>query len=68
MGEGFGLPIAEAQACGTPAFATDSSTYTDLLPDPVQRLKVKDIWSIPCGQFVELLASIRVPKACGMLV
>ena len=43
MGEGFGLPIVESQACGTAAFATDFSACPELLPDPVQRLKVKDI-------------------------
>lgn len=42
MGEGFGLPLAESQACGVPALATDFSACPELLPDPVQRLAVKD--------------------------
>jgi glycosyltransferase involved in cell wall biosynthesis len=42
MGEGFGLPIVESQACGTPALATDYSACPELLPDPIQRLKVKE--------------------------
>jgi len=42
MAEGFGLPIIEAQACGTPALATDFSACPELLPDPSQRLRVKD--------------------------
>ncbi|HYE21839.1 MAG TPA: glycosyltransferase family 4 protein, partial [Tepidisphaeraceae bacterium] len=42
MAEGFGLPILEAQACGVPALATDCSACTELLPDPVQRIRVKD--------------------------
>lgn len=29
-GEGFGLPIVEAQACGTPAVATDTSSMSEL--------------------------------------
>jgi len=41
MAEGFGLPIMEAQACGTPALATDFSACPELLPDPIQRLRVK---------------------------
>lgn len=31
MGEGFGLPLLEAQACGVPAFATDCSAARELL-------------------------------------
>ena len=108
MAEGFGLPIIESQACGTPALVTDFSACPELVPDPIQRLKVKDTlvmrrnleqaivdvddiaakleyfythrdeladlgkrchqfaqqfdWSIACNQFVELLASLDVPK------
>ena len=42
MAEGFGLPIMESQACGTPALVTDFSACPELVPDPIQRLKVKD--------------------------
>ncbi len=42
MAEGFGLPIMEAQACGVPALVTDFSACPELVPDPIQRLKVKD--------------------------
>lgn len=31
MGEGFGLPVAEAQSCGTPVIATDCSSMPELL-------------------------------------
>ena len=31
-GEGFGLPIIEAQACGTPVITTDASSMTELNP------------------------------------
>ena len=41
MAEGFGLPIMESQACGTPALVTDFSACPELVPDPIQRLKVK---------------------------
>jgi glycosyltransferase involved in cell wall biosynthesis len=30
MGEGFGIPVIEAQACGTPAIVTDFSAQTEL--------------------------------------
>jgi glycosyltransferase involved in cell wall biosynthesis len=42
MAEGFGLPILESQSCGVPALATDFSACPDLLPEPIQRLRVKD--------------------------
>ncbi|HEX8915231.1 MAG TPA: glycosyltransferase family 4 protein [Humisphaera sp.] len=41
MGEGFGLPLLEAQACGVPAVATDCSSCPELLPDPAQRVRVR---------------------------
>jgi glycosyltransferase involved in cell wall biosynthesis len=31
-GEGFGLPVLEAQACGVPVIATDASAMTELSP------------------------------------
>lgn len=31
IGEGFGLPVAEAQACGTPVIATNCSSMTELV-------------------------------------
>jgi GR25 family glycosyltransferase involved in LPS biosynthesis len=42
MAEGFGLPIMESQACGVPALVTDFSACPELVPDAMQRLKVKD--------------------------
>lgn len=42
MAEGFGLPILEAQACGVPALVTDYSACPELVPDPFQRLRVRD--------------------------
>ena len=42
MGEGFGLPLVESQACGTPALATDFSACPEVLAEPIQRLKVKE--------------------------
>ena len=42
MAEGFGLPIMESQACGTPALVTDFSACPELVPEAIQRLKVKE--------------------------
>jgi glycosyltransferase involved in cell wall biosynthesis len=33
MGEGFGLPVAEAMACGTPAIVTDFSAQPEIVAD-----------------------------------
>lgn len=35
--EGFGLPVAEALACGVPTIAGDNSSLKELLTDPVAR-------------------------------
>jgi glycosyltransferase involved in cell wall biosynthesis len=42
MGEGFGLPIVEAQACGTPVIATNCSampevTHNGILIEPIEQ-------------------------------
>lgn len=47
-GEGFGLPIVEAQACGTPALATRASAMTELATETVTGSRwwnaVHDAW------------------------
>lgn len=42
MGEGFGLPVLEAQACEVPVLVTDYSACTELVQDKSQLIKVKD--------------------------
>lgn len=64
---GCGAPLIEAQAYGTPAFATDFPACPELPPDPIQRLKVKRCLEHRLRRFVELLASMETPKACGMM-
>jgi glycosyltransferase involved in cell wall biosynthesis len=42
MAEGFGLPIIESQACGVPCLVTNYSACSELVPEPFNRLRVKD--------------------------
>lgn len=42
-GEGFGIPIVEAQACGTPVIVTDFSAMPELVPDDVG-------WKVPWNE------------------
>ena len=40
--EGFGLPVAEAIACGRPAIVADASSLPELVPDPAARFDPAD--------------------------
>ncbi|MBO9578929.1 MAG: glycosyltransferase family 4 protein, partial [Microbacteriaceae bacterium] len=40
--EGFGLPVAEALACGAVSIASDTSSLPEVLPDPDARFDPKD--------------------------
>ncbi len=51
--EGFGLPAAEAQACGTPVVATSAGALSEIVADGVTGLRV------PPGQVEPLAEAIR---------
>ena len=40
--EGFGLPVAEALACGRPAIVADAASLPELVPDPAARFDPAD--------------------------
>ena len=40
--EGFGLPVAEALACGRPAVVADAASLPELVPDPAARFDPAD--------------------------
>jgi glycosyltransferase involved in cell wall biosynthesis len=54
MGEGFGVPIIEAQACGTPVIVTDWTSMPELVGagwavdgDPYYRPPSVAFWKVP---------------------
>lgn len=66
--EGFGLPIIEAMACGTPVIATNTTSMTELvqgrgwLVEPVPR----DVWEdVPV--WIPLLSRYQVPNLNSLL-
>ncbi len=44
--EGFGLPVAEALACGAPCIVADTSSLIEIVPDPAARFDPLDARSI----------------------
>lgn len=51
--EGFGLPAAEAMACGTPVVATSAGAFREIVEDGVTGLQV------PAGEVAPLAEAIR---------
>lgn len=70
MGEGFGVPIIEAQACGTPVIVTDWTSMPELVGsgwavqgEPFYRSPSAAWWSNPyIGGIVEALRMAREKK------
>lgn len=56
--EGFGFPVLEAMACGTPVVAVDASSVSELLGDHAQRAAPRD----PEGMAAGLVACIRAGR------
>ncbi len=43
LGEGFGLPLVEAAACGTCTLVADNSSLAELQPEPSLRVPTSDV-------------------------
>lgn len=61
IAEGFGVPVIEAQACGTPVIANDCTSMSELLSEHCYR-------SAPSGDFVCATASrVALPSVPNLL-
>ena len=59
--EGFGLPVAEAIACGTPTIASDVSSLVEIVTDPAARFDPADPESLRAAIERELSDDSRPP-------
>ncbi len=59
--EGFGLPVAEAIACGTPTIASDVSSLVEIVSDPAARFDPADPESLRAAMERELSDDSRAP-------
>ena len=68
VAEGFGLPIAEALACGTPVICPDNSAQTELAKDHgwlTKNVPMDMYFQIPC--YVPQLTQYPVPDQNSLL-
>lgn len=64
MGEGFGIPVIEAMACGTPAIVTDFSAQPELVGDTGWKVKYQPTYNHMMGSF---LATPSIPDIARAL-
>ena len=51
MGEGFGIPAVESQACGTPVIVSDFSAQPELVGAHGKKVPVQRVWDEFQGSF-----------------
>jgi glycosyltransferase involved in cell wall biosynthesis len=63
MGEGFGLPVAEAMACGTPAIVTDFSAQPELVADTGWKVECEPWYDAPQRSDVAVPSVLSIIEA-----
>lgn len=67
MGEGFGLPVPEAQACGTPVIVQNASAQAELCFNGLAIEPLQHMWMPQLGYYWQLPSIKRIIHALEML-
>lgn len=63
MGEGFGLPVAEAQACGCPVITQDCSAMSETTRNGIAIEPLQPMWIPPLGYWWQQASVQRIDDA-----
>lgn len=67
MGEGFGMTIPEAQACGCPVIVQDCSATAELCVNGIKLKPLQHMWLPQLGYYWQLPSIPRIVRALGMV-
>lgn len=67
MGEGFGLPVAEAQACGCPVVTQDCSAMSELTVNGVAVKPAQPLWVPQLGYWWQLPSMTGIETALEVI-